>query len=250
MEITEANQVLIKETEGYLRRIPTLPATETFTPVGHGLFIDVLHEEVDKAGLTIVGKDYYSHQDGKIAVGKYDLIGADISDKDMGLALLWHNSVNKKTTGKIAAGANVGCCDNGLVWGDHTIRRKHTGSIEQDIREFAARAIGKLEENFEQLKRDKEHMKDIIITEDDAAKFLGRAFLYEGLLTGEQLNIVKKEMKSSENFPMFQNWLIPDRDNVWNMYNNITESLKESHSSQWINKHVQLHDLVKNEWGF
>ena len=168
----------------------------------------------------------------------------------MGLAFLGQNSVNKVATGKMAGGANVWACDNGCIGGDYTFRRKHTGSIVDDIKEFAKRTIGKLEETFKQLKMEKDHMKIYDIDMDFTAKFLGKAFLTEDLLTSEQLSIVKNEMKSSEHFPMWQDWLNSDKDNLWNLYNNVTQALKVSHSGQWINKHVKLHEMAKTEMGF
>lgn len=242
---------LIYETERYLRSVPLLPETRSYKPVGHGTFIDITEDELAKHGLTITGKDYTVTQNGQIATGKYNLMGANVQDKEMGMSFLWQNSVNKAATGKMAGGANVAACDNGCIWGDYTLARKHTGSIEEDIREFARETISKLEENFAQLQHDRDHMKDIVIQEPFAHEFLGRAFLMKNqLLNSEQMSRVRNEMKNSENFPMWQNWLNPDRDNMWNLYNNITEALKSTHASKVIAKHTQLHSMVKEEFGF
>jgi len=84
-------------------------------------------------------------------------------------------------------------------------------------------------------------LKQIQISKDTMHQIIGSMFVEHKVLTTTQINIVRKEIEFSENFKMIGSG---GDMTMYNMYQNLTESLKVSHPNNYVKNHVQVHELL------
>lgn len=85
-------------------------------------------------------------------------------------------------------------------------------------------------------------LKHFEISPQDTYNILGELFFKKEVLTITQMSIIKRELQFSKNFKH-----LFDKDfTAFDLYNNITESLKErSHPTTYIQDHIDTHNLFK-----
>jgi len=229
-------------TEQHIRSIALPHHGKTYTVIPHGHAIDETKKELTAAGFGINAELYKSTLDGQVAQGIYHLNYGD--DPDMGLMFAWSNSYNKSMRFKCAVGGHVFVCMNGIVRGDMaSYVRKHTGSALSEVTVSIQEQIQKAKKYYNVLVRDKELLKNIILTPKEKGTILGRLFAEQEILTLTQVGIVKREMdKPSHNYNA-------NPDSAWAMYNHVTFALKESHPQTYLQDHETLHQFFVNEYG-
>lgn len=129
-------------------------------------------------------------------------------------------------------------CSNGCIGGDMvSFRRKHTGTIQEELADKAKEAIKSMKDGFSKLVLEIDIMKDFELTAKQKAEIMGVMYFEEDMVTPNQLSVIRKEMKDSEHFK---------GDSLWDLYNNVTESFKSSHPLNHIEDHVKLHKFMSN----
>jgi len=218
---------------------PVPARTETYSPIPHSYFINTIREQIEVAGLRVTSNRVYTNRNGNKLVGFTSVKYRGIeTDPDFGLEMMlgYKNSYDKSMAAGIAAGLNVMVCGNGVVDGDMlSFRRKHTGSIQEELTEKTQEAIMAMRGGFGPLVLEIDIMKDYQLNQKQKAELMGIMYFEEEMVTPNQLSIIKKEMKESPNF----------RGNtLWDLYNNVTESLKTSHPLNHIEDHQNLHKFM------
>jgi hypothetical protein len=66
-------------------------------------------------------------------------------------------------------------------------------------------------------------------------------FFEEELINSTQLNIIKREIKSST-FGVFN-----EKISLWQIYNWVTESYKTEHPASFLDKHVEFHNYFESK---
>lgn len=230
-------------TEQWLRSISLPDHGGQYAVIPHGDIIDETKRQLSAAGFEIDKELYKTSLDGQIAQGVYHLkYGNDV---DMGLMFAWSNSYNKQQRFKCAAGAQVFICMNGVVSGDlSNFNRKHMGkNAMQDVINSIQEQISKASVHFDNLVKDKEMLKDVILTPRLKGKILGELFANDEILTLTQVGIVKREMdKPTHTYNA-------DVNSAWTMYNHITFALKESHPGHYIGDHQRVHQYFVDAFG-
>jgi hypothetical protein len=222
--------------ESNLLAVPLPEKTETYTPVPHRILINEIQDKLAARNMQVINRSYSSNNNGQQMVGRF-AIQAD--DSEMNMMLGFKNSYDKSMTVGLAAGARVIVCSNGMVTGDMVaMKRKHTGAVLEELHDYIIDAVNMLEDNFIELKKDKEIMELTTLNDREQAEILGRLYIEKDIITSTQLNIVKREMEHSENFV---------GKTAWCLYNNVTESLKTSHVSDMLTDHIGLHKFFKEE---
>jgi len=235
----------ITEDEKYLRGIALPEKTRTYEPLGHGVQIDVLLEEVDRAGFAVDQDLSFVHaQDGQIMTGVMNLLHPDATDPDIGIKLGFMNSLNKQRPASIAIGGNVFICTNGMFIGEHVLRKKHCNGVFEEYQSYARETLKFTGDHYLEVLDHKGLMQDITINETKSAELAGRLFWQEEVITGQQLKLLRGEVKNSKNFGMDENGYL----SLWDFYNNVTETLKISHAKTYIQDHIRLHDFVTYEF--
>jgi len=216
-----------------------LPArTETYSPIHHSDFINLLANKISDNRMEITDSKYYTNMTGTKLVGYYSVRAINSIPNDLGVEMMvgFKNSYDKSMTAALVAGANVSICSNGLVFGDlMSFVRKHTGNVRDELLLKMDEAIGSLESGFNRLMVQIDIMKDYELTPKQRAEILGVMYFENNILTPNQLSIVKREITQSEHF---------NGNTIWDLYNNVTEALKTSHVLTHIEDHIKLHDFM------
>ncbi|KKM23614.1 hypothetical protein LCGC14_1613430 [marine sediment metagenome] len=227
---------------GYGRAMNALvPArTETYSPIPHSFFLDTVSVEINNSrGLEVTGQRIYTNMNGHKLVGFTSVKHKGMeSDPDFGLEMMigYKNSYDKSMSAALVAGVSVMICSNGLIGGDMvTFTRKHTGTIQAELREKVKEAITAMRDGFSKLVLEVDIMRDYQLTPKQKAELMGVMYFEENMVTPNQLSIIKNEMKES---PYFKG------DSLWDLYNNVTESFKTSHPLSHIEDHIKLHSFM------
>lgn len=234
--LDKRNEIALRE-EDFLKSVPVPAKTNSYSPVSHSLIIDTIGEGLKDKGFHIKSKQYNHSKYGQQLIGQYAL-GTD--DPTMGMMVAFRNSYDKSMSLGFATGANVWICGNGMISGELTHKRKHTGDAQTDILNIMGESLGLIDLRFNELQHDKGLMEDhSAIDKRCAAELLGRMVCEEEILNTMQMNIIRKEMDVSEDFKF--------NGSVWNFYNNCTEALKKSHPTSYLNSHIDLHEFFMED---
>jgi len=232
---------------GYNRALnaPIPARTATYSPIGHAFFLDIISEEIRASGeLELTGTNVFTNLNGQKMVGYTGVKQRRMeTDPDFGLEMMigYKNSYDKSMAAGLAAGASVMVCSNGIVSGDMlSFKRKHTGTIQEELAEKAREAITAMKDGFSNLVLEVDIMKDYNLTAKQKAELMGVMYFEENMVTANQLSVIKREMTKSEHFT---------GDTLWDLYNNITESFKSSHPLRHIEDHMNLHTFMKGVAG-
>ena len=219
-------------------------ATESYTPVGHGEFIDIVKTQAEK---KLHGYDFESESYG-ISPKHNENRGAKLfgvlsyqhqSSPDIALSIGIRNSYDQSLAAAACVGGQVFVCDNLMFSGDIRVSRKHTGDVLTDLEKMIANSLEIAPMRHRDLQRDAEVMKQFDITTDEAYSLMGMAW-GRGILKPRQLLATKQawEKPPQEDF---------EARNLWSYYNAMTEALKSSSHRDVLESHAAAHSLVMHQ---
>lgn len=209
--------------------------TYSYTPISHEEIIYSIKEQLDIKGFQIKTTNYKANHSGTKLIGYY---GIEHSDSEVGLMIAFRNSYNKTMSAGLAVGGQVWICENGIISGEISLIRKHTGLANKIVKDKIINSINTFENSFKEIILDRNLMKEQVITGRNCAELLGRMYIEERIITSTQLDIIKNEIDNSEHFT---------GNTVWDFYNCITESLKVSTVNNYFNDHLKVHNFIKKE---
>ena len=234
-------------TENEVLNIPVPQSTDSYTPIKNRWIMERLQEELDKVGLTIHKTKYQANQTKQQVIGQSTIHGPFSSSHDeIGASFVWGNSYDKSKPVTMGSGVIVYVCSNGQIDGKDVMKfsRKHTGDALKDVETMIQKAVQNLEATFEKFQKQNEILKEVELSKQIAAEYLGRLYFEEKILSSTQLSQVKKAYFHDENFKAFN-------DGEWTtgyrFYNNVTEALKSSHPGHYIDKHAQFNEFAEKE---
>lgn len=217
-----------------LRLVELPEKTDSYTPVPHGVLIDTILETTYKKDFFLTREEWNTARGGQVMSGKLVFTGEE-PGMDMQIGLI--NSYDKSKAASIALGAEVFICLNGCMAAEHSMRRKHTTKVWEDLNVMIQEGTDILYEEYYKIIKDKKRFEEIEVNKRSQAELLGRLFVEEEIVTPTMINTIKKEIQESELFP---------DDNLWSFYNHVTHALKQSHPLTYINRHVKLHSFVEH----
>jgi len=229
-------------TPEYLINTPLPDATETYTVISHETIINETKRLLSVKGFEIVRELYRCNEGAQVAQGIYHLKYGE--DPDMSLMFAWNNSYDKSMKFKCSVGGYVHASLSSVIGGNMGAWvRKHTGTADEEAVKTLSEQINNAELYFKQLVHDKEIMKTIQVTPERRAEIVGRMYLINELVTGEQLVVIRSEFnKPSFAYNGVQN-------SVWAMYNTIIYALQKSHPKTWMDQQRVLHWMICKEFG-
>ena len=204
--------------------------------VPHMTIIDSVKEELDRQGIQVINENYKIAKDGKQVYGNFV---TDMNvDGEMAAAIHFVNSYDKTKRFELNASALVLICTNGMMKNNvfSSFKRKHVGIIGYELSFMVEDVVHNLEKEYMQLLEAKRYLQGVEVDQRTIAEVTGRLFFEEELLTPTQLSRFKTENERKTN--PFNN------GNAWGYYNNLTESLKLSHPSEYMNNHIKLHKFM------
>lgn len=221
-------------TKELLINAPLPQATATYTVIPHDFVMSSVEQELKAAGLEIEQELYKATDSAQVASGVLHLKQGE--DQEMRMMFAWANSYDKSMRFKCAIGGYLPQSGSILVSGNMgSWGRKHTGSAAQQTLETIKHQIHSADMYYTELINDKAAMKDVTVPERRKAEVLGILYFEHGLLTGEQLGIIKQQHKN----PSFS--YNADKDSLWTLYCHIIYSLQRSHPKNWLDQQRLIH---------
>lgn len=244
------SKVLTKATREDVYNAPIIPWNNgTYIPLPNSRIMDLLDAKVHDLGLQVKNQEYrvaVTHQ-GLIkgVIGSYNVT---TSDGEFGQKIMFRNSYDKSMSFAVCMGTIVWICENGCVSGDYQYKRVHRGimlenttTTERDVVESINGGFKMLQTSFEHNVAQLNELKHYEMSPDEAFRLLGELFFIRKVITISQMSIIKKEFELSYNFRH-----LGDADfTAFDLYNHITESLKTSHPTTYINDHIETHGLFE-----
>jgi len=220
---------------------PLPTETRTYKPISHEQLVDLTLNSIQGAGFQLDKELYTWGNSGNIATGRYTI--NNVTDNEMQLQIGWQNSYDKSLSLKFAIGTHIFICSNGCVSGDYgAFRKKHVGTVQEFTPTAITEYIKQAGEAFRRIQKERDSMKQIKANKRVSAELIGRLFLEEKLINSLQLNIIAKEMEA----PSF-NYNCPG--SMWELYNHVTHSLKESSPRFNMSDHIRAHSFFVNAAG-
>jgi hypothetical protein len=124
-----------------LARIPTPPPTDTWHPVGHETFVNLVQDKLDDVGFAFGKEAHGVYADGSKYFGVVELMNGTKPDQDHALVLGLRNSTDRSVSAGIAFGSQVFVCDNLAFSGEITVTRRHTKYIMDQLPDLIAAAV-------------------------------------------------------------------------------------------------------------
>ena len=224
-----------------LLNVPLPNHGATYTVISHKFVMDTVEKELQARGYVIKEEVYRATSNGQIATGAYEL--NHNSDPELSLMFAWTNSYNKQVKFRAATGAKILSNGSYMILGEQgSWIRKHTGTADKEAEQSIIDQITHANLYYNKLSEHKNKMKNKSLTTRAQANFLGVLFAEYNVLSSEQANYVKNQMKSPSYFYANGN------DTLWAFYNHITGSLQEAHPKTWLEDQRIVHYLITNEF--
>ena len=224
-----------------LLNVPLPNHGSTYTVISHKFVMDTVEKELQARGYVIKEEVYRATSNGQIATGAYEL--NHNSDPELSLMFAWTNSYNKQVKFRAVTGAKILANGSYMILGEQgSWIRKHTGTADKEAEQSIIDQITHANLYYNKLSEHKNKMKNMSLTTRQQANLLGVLFAEYNVLSSEQANYVKNQMKSPSYFYANGN------DTLWAFYNHITGSLQEAHPKTWLEDQRIVHYLITNEF--
>lgn len=211
---------------------------DSYTVISHESVINYVYTELAAAGFGVVSETFRATADGQIAHGIHVLQYQ--SDPELSMMFAWTNSYNKQVRFKCGVGAYVNHAGTFMVHGDMgSWARKHTGTADEETVETIKGQIKDAQMYYDQLKADKDAMKEIKMNKRKQAQLLGILFAEYQILTTEQASMVRSEMIKPTH-------VFEDTSSLWAFYNYVTTALQSSHPKTWMEDQRVLHYFISS----
>lgn len=215
--------------------------TESYTPIDNRKIVDLIKNEAEKRNFFISASKFKANSDFKQVIGQFNIVS---NNSDLGFMVAYRNSSDKSKSFGLALGAVVWICENGMISGEIITTRKHTGDADQEMSYKIIEGFSMMEDNFNSLIEAKKVLESVNIDHKVASELVGRMFMQHEIINTMQLNLLKKECEESQ---IFQTVYEPGFS-AWDLYNNTTHVLKQSHPGNYISNHIKLHEFMMEEF--
>lgn len=239
---------LSNRTEVY--NAPIIPwSSNTYTPVPNSFIMNEIEDKINNLGLQIKNEHYRTAltKDGQIrgVIGGYDIT---TPDNDFGQRVMFRNSYDKSMSFALVIGMVVWICENGCIKGDYQFKRNHRGVITDETSTTKEAIIDNinggfnmLETSFQKTSLQLNELKKLEISPKETYDIIGQLFFEKQVISVTQLSTIHSEFQNSKNF----RHLGDTKFTAYDLYNHVTESLKQSHPLSYVNDHVETHKLFE-----
>jgi hypothetical protein len=203
-----------------LAGIPMPEATQSYQPIAHAHFVDVVQDQLADIGFHFASELYGITREGARFFGVAELAynGSDANTRNS-LTVGMRSSLDKSIAPMLAFGSRVFVCDNMAFSGEIVISRKQTTYISRDFPLRVRDAIATLSNARAQQDARFDAYQRVTLSDADAEHGMIE------LLRRGAINTSRMEKLVSE-------WDSPSYDHgdkaVWRLFNAGTETLKAS----------------------
>jgi hypothetical protein len=230
---------------GGLDFVPTPAATDTWKPLPHTDFVDLVQDELENKGLRVVDEAHGVTRKGNDTTGGnyfglFEVRGDGFQYDDRALTFGMRNSHLKRFGAQIVIGDKVFVCDNMCFHGEHSVSHKHTKNVLDEkigIRPRLVDAISNLLIVSKHIEQRYEEYKSKQMSNGLAEVIMIDA-LRNGVVTSTQLPKV------------VQQWDTPDHEefakhkNGWRLFNGFTEALKGTSPIELPTRTMKLRSIM------
>lgn len=210
-----------------------------YAPVTHFEVIGEVGNYIQKANLVVRSERYLAGSNGQKAVG---ILGIQSQDTDLNFMIAWKNSLDGSMSFKLAFGAQVHVCSNGMFQGDTgNFKRRHTGDAAEDIKTHIEFAIDQMAPTMKDQTEIKEFYKLVPMSKKYMSELVGRLFIERGILTSSQINTVKREIEK----PTYD-YGAPGT--AWELYNHVTLAIRDAHPIEWHDQHKAVGEFFTEQF--
>jgi hypothetical protein len=217
--------------------IPLPMQTDTYEPVANKFLIDLIREISGDYGYELDNKEYKIARGGEVTVGIFSFSGYDT---DMGLQIGFLNSYDRSRSVAICTGAKIHICTNSMINAEEVFKRKHTGTVRDEIMVTIEDQIVKMRDNYDNLVDFKDRIKLISISIEEMFRLSGDLFFSTELISTRDLSELKNQFHD-KNFGV-----MGERVSLWQVYNWFTEIFKKTNSNDHINRHIRFHNYFNS----
>lgn len=197
--------------------VATPTATNTWTPVPHGLLVDSVENSLASSGLSVVDRAFALTKEGNRLFGLLTLNHDEGGDYAVTIGL--RNSHDKSFPVGLAIGSRVFVCDNLAFSSEVTITSRHTRWIQDRLPRLVADGVAGLVQHRQVQDRRIACYKESEVT--------SQAHLHDIVLKAYRAQAIPATAiaKVVEEFeeprhPEFRDWTL------WSLFNGFTEVLK------------------------
>jgi len=167
----------MKATLEMVKAVETPAPTETWNPIAHVDFLDVIESELRSQGWRLHETRHDLAKGGIRYTGRALLIPADVSEvvragADVKLMLGWANFLDKSRAATILGGSDVFVCSNGQMFAEHKVSGKHTTNVIRTLRSRFAGALDAILNRFDDEVRRFEEFKETALERPDMAEMI------------------------------------------------------------------------------
>jgi len=213
---------------------PVPEQTSSYQPISHIDLLDLIDQRLSVKGYTIIRRTVDQNTKGERIAFKFIVKHGEHGDMTMMLAGV--NSYDKSLAIKIASGASVFVCENGMVVGDIVAFRKHTTNMLNDLTAMIDEVVVNLHNVWKRTVQDVASMRLVPMTDEQTAELYGRLLITEDVITPTELNVAVKELRK----PTYADF---EPKNMWSTYNHVTWALKAAPVHRQLPCLKRLHEV-------
>jgi len=217
---------------------------DSYTCIPNKTIFDKIDENIRGGGLKVKNEVYrVSRTESGIIKGVIGSIDIMTSNEEYGQRFMFRNSYDKSMSFAVAIGNFVMICENGCVRADNfEYKRKHSGIADSESLLNIDAGFESIDKEFKIIAEQMDNLKQCHVDYELMHNLVGNLFFEQGVISSTQINIIKDQMWNGDKFKH-----INDADySAYDLYNNITESLKKSNVYSFIQDHAKTHKLFEN----
>ncbi len=204
---------------------PLFENSRSYDSLGHRKVFNTCLETFEKTCMPIRDVSLKASKDHQILVADFVF---DSYSNYHGMMLSFISSLNKQKALGVAAGAKTFICQNGMILGDMTGKRKHTTTVKLWMQDFIKYAAEQMYSQESLILRKFDALKEQWMSQQEMAELAG-VMAYEGLLKPNQFGKVINEIKTpcfnySENSD--SKIFVDNNDTKYSFFQHVTHAMK------------------------
>jgi len=219
---------------------PMPEATDTYQPIAHDHFIDLVENKMRDVGFTFGSQVHSLTRNGQRSFSMVQLMNGSQQDEHA-LVMGVRNSYDKAFAATVLFGAYVFLCDNLSYSAEVVIGRKHTTHILRDLPDLVAAGVGQTKAMSYVQDQRFEVYRDFKLTDARADRLM--------------IEMIRRDAINTSRFDkLVTEWYEPRVDHgprrAWRLFNACTEALKGAPPHDMPRRTIELQAIMDAETGF
>lgn len=220
---------------------PLPPVTETYHPLAHDVFVDLVEDKMADIGFRFGEQAHSLTRGGQRYFGLVNLLNGEAGNEQHALVMGLRNSYDKAFAASLTWGSVVFVCDNLAFSGEVVIGRKHTSRIMEDLPGLITAGVS--------------HTKFMAKVQTQRFEFYQQAGMTDRQADLAACELYRRKVISSSRIgAVIDEWDEPSHDHggykVWRFFNAVTEVLKSASLLDRPKQTIELQAVCDTVAGF